>query len=287
MELIQKCEICNKASWNKFSEKLIKCEGCGLLRMGDDVSGEKIDDIYNNGYFSGNEYADYLGDRHSLEINFKKRVKRIESLVDLSGVLLIEIGCAYGFFMNLMKGRVGKCIGFDVSREAVEYAKNTFGLEAYSGDFLAYDNEKADIVCMWDVIEHLPNPDEFINKISDVLKSGGYLCLTTGDSGSLVAKLRGDKWRLIHPPTHIFYFSRQTIEKLLNKHGFEVISIKHPSVYRNVGSIFEQIICKRNKEGKNNFILEKFFWVLKKIRINTISIGLNFFDIMEVIAIKK
>ena len=51
------------------------------------------------------------------------------------------------------------------------------------------------------------------------------LALTTGDIGSVNARLRGHKWRMIHPPTHLHYFSAETMKALLDRHGFRQSSI--------------------------------------------------------------
>ena len=60
---------------------------------------------------------------------------------------------------------------------------------------------------MWDTIEHLKRPDLFVQKAAADLRPGGLIALTTGDIGSLNARLRGARWRMIHPPTHLHYFS--------------------------------------------------------------------------------
>ena len=59
-------------------------------------------------------------------------------------------------------------------------------------------------------------------KAYEVLKPGGRLFLTTGDIGSWVARIQGPRWRLIHPPTHLHYFSKATITRLLTGLGFSV-----------------------------------------------------------------
>ena len=61
----------------------------------------------------------------------------------------------------------------------------------------------------------------------------GYLLLTTGDVSSLLPRLQGKAWHLIHPPTHVHYSSRKTITSLLKRLQFEVVDIKYPDVWRS------------------------------------------------------
>ena len=111
------------------------------------------------------------------------------------------------------------------------------------------------------------------------------MALSTGDIGSLLARLRGDKWRMVHPPTHLFYFDKSSIYKLLGKHGFEVVEFKHSTVYRNVDSVFQQLINWKGKKPSVFFIL--MYRVCRKLGLTKINFGINLFDIMDVVAVKK
>ena len=59
-------------------------------------------------------------------------------------------------------------------------------------------------MCLWDTIEHLAEPEAYLEKIAKSLPVGGWLFLTTGDIGSPMARARGSRWRMIHPPTHLY-----------------------------------------------------------------------------------
>ena len=55
--------------------------------------------------------------------------------------------------------------GIDIADDAVKYASEELSLEAYAGDYLAFqDKDVYDIICMWDTIEHLSAPDKYIEK---------------------------------------------------------------------------------------------------------------------------
>ena len=64
---------------------------------------------------------------------------------------------------------------------------------------------------MWDVIEHLPDPRRTVEAAWERLRPGGLLALSTGDVGSMAARLHGRDWSLMTPPWHQFYFSRKTM----------------------------------------------------------------------------
>ncbi len=137
------------------------------------------------------------------------------------------------------------------------------------------EKDKFDIFCLWDTIEHLREPHLYIKKISEHIKKGGIISLTTGDIDSFVARLQRDRWRLIHPPEHLYYFSRKTISALLEKYGFKVINVKYSGFHRRLG-----LLCSPFRRYAIYKFLESNF-------ISDISIYLNLFDIMHVTARKE
>ena len=270
------CEICNKKHWTKYNHKLVKCKNCGLIRANNTYSDKNLIDLYQHAYYFGEEYIDYINDRQSLEKNFKTRIDYLQKQGYLNtDSHVIEIGSAYGFFLNLIKNKCKSATGFDITKEGVDYAKNNFQVDAICGDFLKYDGKKVDLICMWDVIEHLSVPGAFVKKISESLRPNGKLILTTGDIGSLLAKLQGNSWRMIHPPTHLFYFDKNSIRNLLKNNGLSVKSIRYTSTYRNVGSVLSKL--------KLGFLVK----ILSILNLQNKYFGVNTFDIMEVVAIKN
>jgi hypothetical protein len=81
------------------------------------------------------------------------------------------------------------------------------------------------------------HPEQFVERIYDLLPRGGWFFATTGDIGSRLARRRGRRWRMIHPPTHLQYFSSATMRRFLGRIGFEVESIRSVAYYRNLRSV--------------------------------------------------
>lgn len=283
------CIICGKNAFINYGELLIKCQDCGLVVAKQIPDYDDLVKLYKKEYFFGKEYSDYIADRPALEKNFRKRIKSLQPYINKNS-RVIEIGCAYGYFLNLIKDEVAWHKGFDVSKEGVEYARNKLHVNAHTENFL-YDKEikpeTLDLVCMWDVVEHLGEPDKHVKKAAGLLKKGGALSLTTGDISSVIARLRGLSWRMIHPPTHIYYFSPESIKKLLAQYSLSVTDISYRSSYRNTGSIYNQIICNRKAKSKNTYFLNLSYKVSRLTKLDKLNIPLNLFDLMEVTAVKN
>jgi SAM-dependent methyltransferase len=243
------------------------------------LSADTLRDLYRQSYFFGDEYFNYVDDKPFLQMNLTARIKTLQRFS--SGGNLFEIGCAYGFFLELAS-RIWNAEGCDISSEACAYAQNS-GQNARAGDFISLDLKEKhyDVVALWDTIEHLARPDLTIEKASRLLKDGGVLCATTGDIGSLMARFRKNRWRLIHPPTHLYYFDRTTMQKLLEKNGLEVVHFEHCGYSRSVQQMLYSLLVLNHETP-----FRKKIYDLVKPLFN-VSLYLNLFDIMFIIARKK
>jgi SAM-dependent methyltransferase len=246
------------------------------------LTGTDLQALYGPGYFSGDEYADYVGDKAVIQKNLRRWLRIIREYMHEGS--LVEVGSAYGFFLELAQKHF-QVLGYEVSEDVAQYANAVLGVPTRCKNFLADDTltpGSVDVVALWDVIEHLEAPDQFIGRSAEVLRSGGYLFLTTGDIDSWLARHQGPRWRLIHPPTHLQYFSRKTISRLLTRKGFEVVRVLYPGYLRSIEQILHGIFVLGNHRQP-----PAIYRILKKALPGKMGIYLNTFDIMYVVARRR
>ncbi len=195
---------------------------------------------------------------------------------------LFEIGCAYGFFLETAQSLFDRVQGVDITEDGIRYASEQLRLDVTQADFLEHDlaDQKFDIACMWDTIEHLANPHLYVEKLSRHMEKGGLLAITTGDIDSLNARIRKENWRLIHPPTHIHYFSQKSLAQMLNNYGFDVAYSRHCGFYRSFDNVAYNILVLRWQKPQ-------LYHALKKLGLTKLDFYLNLYDIMYVIARKR
>lgn len=278
------CIICgNNGFVDLYNGLLKKCTSCGFITASYDMQRFDADQIYDETYFNGNEYENYLRDKDVFLLNYNKRIEFLKKKDPARAFTnVLELGCAYGFFGLALKGRFPESnyTGIDITPTPINYGKEALGLNLVCGDYLDYKpgTHYTDIF-MWDVIEHLPSPELFIEKIHTDLATKGRLYLTTGDISTLIPKIQGRKWRMIHPPSHLHYFSKKTISMLLEKKGFKVVSVTYPPVSRSLKQIYYSLFLLNKKE--------KFFHKKMHSAIpENFNVPLNTFDIMLVVAEK-
>lgn len=246
------------------------------------ITNARLRALYERNYFFGEEYTDYLADIENARRNFRRRLKGLQQFLPPCPGELFEIGCAFGVFLDLARSKFSKVSGIDISEDAVNYARQTFGLDVMCGDLLDADlgDSQYDAVCLWDTIEHLKTPDLYLQRVADHMPPGAILGLTTGDIASLNARFRRERWRLIHPPTHLHYFSVRSITRMLERAGFDLIAVEHCGASRSLGAIADGVLRQRwGWDGIGTF--------LRDSAIGRIPLYVNLFDIMYVVARRR
>ncbi len=228
------CPICGRSGplrpkLRKRGYDILQCPDCGVGRaIAPDFSPERF---YTDSYFSGGHedgYVDYVGSEKVLRREFKRQCAFLRRFT--SGGKLLEIGCAYGFFLQEAR-REFDVYGMEMAQSAVEYCHRNGLANVQAGAVTRRyleDNGPFDAIVMLDVIEHIDDVVSLINLMTCFLKPGGVVLITTGDWNSLFARLTGASWRLIAPPLHLWYFTPQGLGKMFGRFGCHMAHLSHP-----------------------------------------------------------
>jgi phosphoheptose isomerase len=140
---------------------------------------------------------------------------------------ILDIGCGLGFLSSALAPDWEKH-GVEVSEFAANYAKEWAKIHVGTLASARYPDEYFDVVVMHHVIEHLDDPEDAILETYRILRRGGVLLLGTPDFDSGCARRFGDKYRLLHDPTHISLFSNDSMHRFLRDHGFVIDRVDYP-----------------------------------------------------------
>ncbi len=172
--------------------------------------------------------ADYLADREFSEAKFDRVLRHLERYVQPGR--LLDVGSGPGFLLVAAEARGWKATGLDLNEWAVEYGQRELGVDVRAGDLAdaSFDAESFDAVTLMDVLEHLPDPDALVARVSRLVRPGGAIALLTPDSGSLVSRAFGRHWPEVRRPgEHTVLFSVEGVSAMLARHGL-VASGWHP-----------------------------------------------------------
>lgn len=179
------------------------------------------------------------GAQRSYEFIDRDTVSQIPTYLDnilkglLSGAspsaLVVEVGSNDGSFLQILRGKgYQNLIGVEPSQHLSAKAKKN-GIKTYTTYFnidtsqtITQENGKADIIICRHTLEHIPDPLSFLQACGSLLSSSGTIYLECPDSNTLFHQHR------IHEiwDEHENYFTRRTMEMILQKSGFRDVHIE-------------------------------------------------------------
>ncbi|MBX3178373.1 MAG: class I SAM-dependent methyltransferase [Candidatus Hydrogenedentes bacterium] len=273
------CICCEGADAVPHLRGLLRCPDCTHVWADMRLSDEELRALYAENYFLGEEYLDYEKEAPALRRNFRLRLRELTARAP--GGALWEIGSAYGNFLQEAREYYAVA-GCDISDHAAARARDVFGQQVTCGDYLTLDIPMGqDVVCLWDTIEHLAAPAPYLARAAEQLRPGGVLALSTGDIGAWLARVRGEKWRLIHPPTHLHYFTARSMRTLLARLGFVEVEVRHHAFWRSADAVAYRLIGHPPDRWTAGL-----YRLLNRAGALDFSFPVNTFDLMTVYARK-
>jgi len=207
-----------------------RCRRCGFLVIPEGVATDaRGATIYESesSVFEADGNAGYYFDHEANLANSRRKLAFVERHL-AKGSSLLDAGANFGHFLSVAGERY-RARGFDLSAAAVAWSRRHFGVDNVVGSVYQPPEEGApfDAVSSWDVVEHLADPGQALRRLRGLLRPGGWLFLSTPDSGSLVARLLGRRWHYLDPVQHVSVFSRENLRALVEATGYEVVSTRH------------------------------------------------------------
>lgn len=268
--------------------EIVRCPSCGLVFRAHMPTAEELGDIYVDAYFASpaddgeigaTGYLDYVADEELHRVNAKKRLDRLRQ--HTAPGRLLDVGCAAGFFLDEARRAGWEPHGIELSRSMASWAQERLGLPVKRAQFGEAELEPHgyDAITMWDYLEHSVDPAADLERSHHLLKPGGVLALSTGDIGSLAARLSGSRWHLLTPRHHNYFFQPHTIRRLLGQAGFGVVSIVHPAGWYSVQYLTHKLRTMLDRPAVTR-VADR----LQSARVGRIKVPVNLWDIMVVVA---
>lgn len=218
---------------------VVECADCQMVYVTPRLcDASLIDHVYNESYWSSaaakvHGYTDYRADAELYKRTYAKRVRILErhfpGLLNAQGepLRVLDVGCAAGYFLSVMKARGARVTGLEPSDAIRCHAAEELGAENVHGALLAVDDTfepgSFDLVTFWDVIEHIPDPRAALVRARELLAPGGKLLVETQNVDSRAAKWLGKKWQHYKHAEHIYHFTPATLGRTLGEAGFRVL----------------------------------------------------------------
>lgn len=222
------CFLCQGSEFRPFIREgewqYVRCLNCSLIFLEPQPSRSYLHDYYQD-YLPADPQSVESWRRLMVQV-FSKTAKLIEEAGARPGRLL-DVGCGYGFFLKEMAQRGWQAEGIEISITGLRYARDYLGLDVSDQPLPRADWPDGcyDVITLFYVIEHLPDPMAALKEAHRLLRPGGLLLLRWPHTAPIAKLLRpwAERLKLYQAPSHLFDFSPRTLYKILDRSGFHEI----------------------------------------------------------------
>ncbi len=243
MTPVEACPVCSgpsdgaEAFLVREDDQLLECPLCGLIYSDKHRNDVELQELYSRHYYSVENTLE--GSERDRERDRNRVLYRtvISDLLwrypELSGAgrgappKVLDYGCGPGYFLAECRDHGFECTGIELSDVAAQYARERLGLEIRTSPKIALaalpDGEFS-LVTAWAVLEHAQSPRDLLAGLARVTASGGVLCLSVPNLRCWRRLVEGGRWFNMRNPTHLSFFRRKGLERLLHELGLESVS---------------------------------------------------------------
>ena len=224
--------------------RVVQCAQCGLVRSDPVIDQETLKKLYLQSALT------YAHDIPNLRCTYGNYLRKLEKYKTQKECFL-EIGCGNGFLLEeaLSQG-YKKVLGIEPSQSAVKLA-NPMVKDFIHNDIMRPGllSQKVDTIGMFQLFDHIPNPNEFLATCSEALMPGGLILCFNHNIKAVSARVLGEKSPIIDIE-HTFLYSPETIRILFQKNGFKVWDVGSAWNYVNLVNIVRLFPLTRNLKIK-------------------------------------
>jgi 2-polyprenyl-3-methyl-5-hydroxy-6-metoxy-1,4-benzoquinol methylase len=223
------------ASGDRARGNIVKCRHCSLVYA--TPRDKNISGLYQDG--ADDDY--YLTTQTERKASFTDDLLNLETIIGVSGKKgkLLDVGCSYGFFIELAQEKGWEVCGIELAKKPAAYAaRKCSHIFNKSLADCQFSNDSFDVVTAYDLIEHLTSPTSFLGDVDKILKKDGWLVINTPNFSSWSSRILGRYWHCLIR-MHLYYFTPKTIAKLLAKNNFKVAKITSHKIVVKLGDVVQ------------------------------------------------
>jgi 2-polyprenyl-3-methyl-5-hydroxy-6-metoxy-1,4-benzoquinol methylase len=198
--------------------RIVQCLSCGLVYTNPQLAPRNVLSFY-----AQVEDKTYLENLDGRIETFKYNLRAIADLLPKSGRML-EVGSYCGMFLKIAREQGFDVLGVEPSQWASSYARDTLQIPTVTGSIesLPADTKPFDVICSWDVLEHVTDPLAQLKLVNERLVGGGIFAFSTLDYGNWYPRLMGERWPWMMD-MHLYYFDQKVMKQMLQTAGFRVV----------------------------------------------------------------
>jgi SAM-dependent methyltransferase len=244
------CNLCGSDNWRLWQTvpvkrfgpdgafNLVRCQDCGLVYVNPRPSPEEMNEYYPAAYYEN---------LASIGMNMRRwyqgnKLRRLQA--HRQGGRLLDIGCNDGLFLYLAREAGWQVQGVEVAGPGVTYAREVLKVDVFVGELTEanFPEQYFDVVTFWHVLEHLYDPLRELRETHSILKPDGLLVIEVPNIASLQARLFSANWAALDIPRHLYHFSPDSLQAMLERAGFTCFKLSYWSEWHNMAGWDQPIV---------------------------------------------
>lgn len=242
------CPVCEGRTFTPFQAcidytvsqetfQLVTCTQCGFVMTNPRPDDEQIGNYYlSEKYISHTNKAASIIDKiylwvRSYTLQWKHNL--VMAVAPKKNRRILDYGCGTGEFLKKCKDNQWEVFGVEPSSSARQQAQLLSGA-VITEKIQKLQEKDLDVVTLWHVLEHVPDPSEIISEIKQRLTPDGTIFIAVPNYKSWDASYYQQHWAGYDVPRHLWHFSQETIKALIEKNDLKlhtVIPMKLDSFY--------------------------------------------------------
>lgn len=206
---------------------LKQCRACGVRYVSPRLAESVREEMVRRAA-GGMDSPRNLMLRHSMAERLQHMLREMPSLEGVSrdAATLLEVGSAWGHFLQLCRPHFREVDGIEPSKEQALFARERFDLEVSRIDISREPWEgRHHVIVAWDRLDRLTYPTPFLSWAHEHLLPGGQLILSVPNYDSLYRRILGPRWFPFDPARHLTCYTAGVLKDLLRKAGFTDVAM--------------------------------------------------------------
>jgi 2-polyprenyl-3-methyl-5-hydroxy-6-metoxy-1,4-benzoquinol methylase len=223
---VTKCPVCFSSERRhelfKHGIELLACESCGTRY------GAKMADL--DAIYKDPNYISFSADDTEEHFNYRRERfgrERVGILEKYCGNLehkrILDVGCGNGYFLSVAAEKSKLCYGAEFSDKLRRFTEQKTGCKVYDNTLDELPAEGFDIITLFDLIEHIPEPVPFMKDVDRILAPGGSILIFTPVFDSFGIHVMGSYSSIVDPTEHVLLFTMSSLAFLGRQLGYDIV----------------------------------------------------------------